>query len=195
MSAEEARPIEDVDSEAESADDAVSDRSPRRRLPRLRVDVGPALWVLAIVASVALLVALTYSQLLPDRRTNEAAGASAMSAASDGMTAVLSYSWDTMQKDFSTAKSHLTSDFTAQYDQYIRQAVGPYAQQKGMKTSAVVTKKALSGLQPDSAQVLLFINQTTTSLENPAPVQTASSVMVNLSKVDGKWLISSFNPA
>ena len=179
MTAEEARPIE----------------APRRRLiPRGRVKVGPALWTLAVVASVALLVTLAWIWLLPDRRTDEGADQSAMTAAADGMTAVLSYSWDSMQRDLATAKSHLTTEFTAQFDQYIHQAVGPYAQQKGMKTTAVVTRKGVSKLQPDSAEILLFINQTTTSLDNPAPVQTASSVLVNLSKVDGKWLISSFTP-
>lgn len=188
MTAKDPRPIEDVESES-------TDAAPRRRLmERVRPNIGPASWIVAVVASLALLGGLVYTQLLPDRQTNGAAGQTAMTAASDGMTAVLSYSWDTMQRDLASARSHLTSDFTAQFDQYIHQAVGPYAQQKGMKTSAVVTRKAVSKLQPDSAQVLLFINQTTTSLDNPAPVQTASSVMVNLAKVDGKWLISSFNP-
>ncbi len=40
----------------------------------------------------------------------------------------------------------------------------------------------------------MFVNQTTTSQDNPYPVQAASSVMVTLTKVNGAWLISAFEP-
>jgi Mce-associated membrane protein len=42
--------------------------------------------------------------------------------------------------------------------------------------------------------VLVFLNQTTTSKENPNGSFTASSVKVGLNKVDGSWLISAFDP-
>ena len=50
----------------------------------------------------------------------------------------------------------------------------------------------MSELQPNLAVVLVFVNQNTTSKENPDGV--ASSVKVSLNKVDGTWLISSFDP-
>jgi len=40
----------------------------------------------------------------------------------------------------------------------------------------------------------VFVNQTTTSRERPDASQSASSVMVSLTKVDGRWLISAFDP-
>ena len=42
--------------------------------------------------------------------------------------------------------------------------------------------------------VLVFVNQTTTSKENPDGAFAVSSVKVSLNKVDGTWLISSFDP-
>jgi Mce-associated membrane protein len=42
--------------------------------------------------------------------------------------------------------------------------------------------------------VLLFVNQSTQSKDRPEPTLTSSSVVVTLSKADGKWLISLFNP-
>jgi Mce-associated membrane protein len=42
--------------------------------------------------------------------------------------------------------------------------------------------------------VLVFINQTTTTSDKPDPSMTSSSVKVSLTHVDGKWLISSFDP-
>jgi Mce-associated membrane protein len=49
-------------------------------------------------------------------------------------------------------------------------------------------------MHPGSAVVLLYLNQTTTSKENPDGSFTASSVKVGLTKVGNDWLISSFDP-
>ena len=45
-----------------------------------------------------------------------------------------------------------------------------------------------------SATVLVFINQTTTSKENPDGSFAASAVKVGLKKINDTWLISSFDP-
>jgi hypothetical protein len=41
--------------------------------------------------------------------------------------------------------------------------------------------------------VMVFVDQTTT-IGNDAPTQSTSSVRVSLDKVDGRWLISQFDP-
>jgi Mce-associated membrane protein len=46
---------------------------------------------------------------------------------------------------------------------------------------------------PNHEVVLVFVNQTTI-LGNSAPAYTASSVRVMLDKIDGRWLISGFDP-
>lgn len=156
--------------------------------------VLPALLALLVAASLALLGALFYFMYLPDRDTDAAAAKAAISAASEGTVAVLSYSPDTLDRDFSSAKSHLTGDFLSYYDQFTRQIVAPAAKQKSVKTTAVVLRAALSDLRPGSADVLLFVNQSTQSKDRPEPTFTSSSVSVKLTKAHGKWLISSFNP-
>jgi Mce-associated membrane protein len=52
----------------------------------------------------------------------------------------------------------------------------------------------VSELHPDSAVVLVFINQNTTSKENPDGAFAASAVKVGMKKIDGAWLISAFDP-
>lgn len=42
--------------------------------------------------------------------------------------------------------------------------------------------------------VLVFIHQATTTKDRPEPVLTTSSVRVTLTKVEGSWLISRFEP-
>jgi Mce-associated membrane protein len=49
-------------------------------------------------------------------------------------------------------------------------------------------------MHPDSAVVLVFINQSTVSADRPEPALTSSSVLVTVTKASDKWLISSFSP-
>jgi Mce-associated membrane protein len=47
--------------------------------------------------------------------------------------------------------------------------------------------------KPDHAVVLVFVNQTVV-VGQDAPSDTASSVRVTLDKINGRWLISKFDP-
>ena len=115
-------------------------------------------------------------------------------AARDGTVALLSYAPDTLDKDLANAKSHLTGEFLKYYSQFTDQIVAPAAKQKGVKTEATVARAAVSELHPNDATVLVFVNQVTTSKDRPDPALATSSVMVKLTKTDGRWLISEFNP-
>ena len=60
-----------------------------------------------------------------------------------------------------------------------------------MKTTAVVLRAALSGeLHPDSANVLLFVNQTTQSKDRPEPTMTSSSVVAMHD--ESRWEVAYF---
>ncbi len=172
----------------------LKNRSPRK--PGTRSGkIGAAVLTLIVVSSLSVLAGLFWFSYRPDRAVDAEAAKSAITAASDGTIAILSYSPDTLDRDFSTARSHLTGDFLSYYDQFTQQIVAPAAKQKAVKTTAVVLRGALTEFHPDSAIVLLFINQSTQSRDRPEPTTTSSSVLVTLTKADGKWLISQFNPA
>jgi Mce-associated membrane protein len=194
--AEEAPGIEG----AEDADgDAVASGRFKRFAAQLKKrssgKIIPILMASLVVVSVALLAAVYYFYYEPDRETNAAAAKAAISAASEGAVAVLSYSPETLDRDFSSAKSHLTGDFLSYYDQFTSQIVAPAAKQKSLKTTAVVLHAAISGeFRPDSADVLLFVNQSTQSKDRPEPTLSDSSVLVTMKRADGKWLISSLGP-
>jgi Mce-associated membrane protein len=148
----------------------------------------------ALAVSGAVIVWLYLEVYQPDRQSSPAVANTVVKAASAATVAVLSYKPDTAQSDFATAKEHLTGGFLTYYDQFTQQVVAPAVQQKGVRTNATVVQAAISDLQPDSAVVLLFVNQATSSAQNPEPSMTASSVKVGLRKVHGDWLISSFDP-
>lgn len=172
-----------------------SDFQDSTRVGRSRVGiVGIALLAVALVASAGVAAWLYFSQYRPDQQIDAAASKIALDAATNGTVALLSYSPDSLDKDFASAKTHLTGDFLSYYTQFTEQIVTPAAQQKSVKTSASVVRAAVAELHPNSAVVLVFVNQTTTSKENPDGAFAASSVKVSLNKVDGTWLISSFDP-
>jgi Mce-associated membrane protein len=148
----------------------------------------------ALVAAAALTGWMFFSVYKPDRATDAEAMQSAIRAASDGTVALLSYSPDSLDKDFAAAKSKLTGSFLSYYTQFTEQIVAPAAKQKAVKTEAAIVRAAVSEIGPDKAVVLVFINQTTQSKDRPDASFINSSVRVTLQKIDGGWLISSFDP-
>jgi Mce-associated membrane protein len=162
----------------------------RRRLASWRSIVATVL----VVAAVGVAAGLFFFQYRPDRQIDDAAAHQAIGAASDGAVAVLSYSPDNLDRDFAKAKSHLTGDFLAYYNKFTEQIVAPMAQQKHITQTAKVVRAAVLELHPDSAVVLVFLNQTATSKDKPEPLITPSSVRVTLTKVSGSWLISKLDP-
>ncbi|MUL83434.1 MULTISPECIES: twin-arginine translocation pathway signal [unclassified Mycolicibacterium] len=187
----------EVDATEADAADGSSSAAPeakrgwRQTLTRLWF---PLALVVALIASAALAGWLYFAQFRVDQQTGEAASATVLKAASDGTVALLTYAPDSLDRDFSAAKSHLTGDFLSYYTQFTQEIVAPAAKQKSVKTTAAVVRSAVSEIHPDSAVVLVFVNQATTSSENPNGSFAASAVKVGMSKIDGNWLISSFDP-
>jgi Mce-associated membrane protein len=175
----------DSDAESERGDGSV------RRKGRI---VGAIVLAAALVASAGVTAWLYFKQYRPDQETNPASAAVALDAAKTGTIALLSYSPESLEKDFAAAKSRLTGDFLSYYTQFTEQIVTPAAKQKSVKTSATVVQAAVSDIKPETAEVLVFINQTTVSKENPDGSFAASAVKVGLKKVNGAWLIESFDP-
>ena len=192
--AEEAR-------DADAADTAVDD-SPkrtvreRRGLPRVlrKVKVGPAILVLLLLISGGAAAWMYFNRFQPNQHTDPSVARAVVSAASDGTVAMLSYSPESLDKDFATAKSHLSGDFLLYYTQFTDQIVAPAAREKSLKTTAHVMGAGLSELHPDSAVVLVYVDQTTTSKDMPDPSMSASTVLVSMARVNARWLITKFDP-
>ncbi|GAB3021195.1 hypothetical protein [Mycobacterium bourgelatii] len=126
-------------------------------------------------------------------RETEVVGTEAMRAATEGTIALLSYRPETVVKDLESARGRLTGTFLNAYMQLTHDVVIPGAQQKQISAVATVPGAAPVSATPSHAVVLLFVNQTITVGQDP-PTNTASSVRVTLDKVDGRWLISHFDP-
>jgi Mce-associated membrane protein len=181
----------------------LDDAEPTREDPDSKVDQvasrllahwGSILLTTSVVAALALTACLFVLQYRPDREIDDAAARRAIQAASDGAVAALSYSPENMDHDFDRARSHLTGDFLAYYDKFTKEFVIPMVKEKQLRQTASVLRAAVSDLGPNSAVVLVFLNETTTGKDKPQPLITPSSVRITLTKVHGSWLISKLDP-
>jgi Mce-associated membrane protein len=181
---------------APSVDESRFDRTAAvdRVASRILVHWRSILLTASVIAALGLAACLFVVQYRPDRQLDDAAAQQAIRAASDGAVAALSYSTESMDRDFARARSHLTGDFLAYYDKFTKEIVIPTVQQKHLAQTAAVLRAAVSELEPNSAVVLVFLNETTTGKDKPQPLITPSSVRITLTKVSGSWLISKLDP-
>src|ERR1700722_12943135 len=208
MNSESESPLEDAETahgdpdsqstgtEAASAGESRPDRAATldRVASRFLAHWGSILLAASVVAAVALTACLFVLQYRPDRQLDDAAARRAIQAASEGAVAALSYSSENMDRDFARARSHLTGDFLAYYDKFTKEIVIPTVQQKHLVQTASVLRAAVSELEPNSAVVLVFLNETTTGKDKPQPLITPSAVRITLTNVGGSWLISKLDP-
>jgi Mce-associated membrane protein len=175
---------------AEAAADAAEapvERGSRFSWTRLLVVALPAL---------ALILALGVGYLKwldGTARESRAAAEASVRAASESTIAILSYKPETVDRELKAAAERLTAGFRQQYTQLVNDVVAPGAKQQHISAVATVPAAASVSATGKHAVVLVFVDQTTT-IGNDAPTQTTSSVRVSLEKVDGRWLISQFDP-
>ena len=184
----------EVDESVTETDESAQGKQTRRRKIAVPVRVAPLVLVLLLLVSGGLAAWLYFTEYRPDMQTDPAAAQTVVTAAREGTVALLSYKPETLDQDFTTAKSHLTGDFLNYYEKFTREIVTPAAKEKAVTTTAQVVGAAASELHPDSAVVLVFVNQATTSKDRPDPSMSASTVLVSLTKANGRWLITNFEP-
>ena len=194
--APDVKPTEGIENDkavTETDESPQGKQAPRRKIA-VPLKVAPVILVLLLLVSGGLAAWLYFTVYQPDEQTDAAAGQAAVTAAREGTVAILSYKPETLDQDFTTAKSHLTGDFLNTYENFTRQVITPAVKEKAVTTTAQVVGAAASELHPHSAVVMVFVNQTTTSKDRPDPAMSASTVLVSLTKAHGRWLITDFQP-
>ena len=128
------------------------------------------------------------------RRDAVLAGADAAQAARDSVAAILSYQPATAQQSLAAAaQDRLTGTFLDEYTQLIKTVVVPDAVGKRITAAAKVPAAAVVSANARHAVLLAYVDQTMT-VGSAAPTQTNSAVRVTMDNVDGRWLISGFDP-
>lgn len=126
-------------------------------------------------------------------RASEVARVESVQAAKDSTIAMLSYQPDSVEADLAAAQDRLTGDFRDAYIELTSEVVIPGAKEKRISTVASVSAAASVTATPNHAVVLVFVNQSAI-VGRDAPTDTASTIRVTLDQVEGRWLISGFDP-
>ncbi|WP_099038022.1 hypothetical protein [Mycobacterium neglectum] len=139
-------------------------------------------------------VASDYGALPPvASEQNPSPAMDSIAAAKESTIQMLSYKPDTVEQQLNGARDLLTGEFRDSYTSLINDVVIPGAKQQQISAVASVPAAASVSADPTHAVVLVFVNQTVVVGQDP-PSDTASSVRVTMEKVDGRWLISEFEP-
>ncbi|WP_231972125.1 hypothetical protein [Mycobacterium sp. E3251] len=187
---DEATPEGAVDIDETSDDQPDTRTRERRPIPWSRV------LAYGVLPGLALLLTLTagYFKWVTASADDVArARTEVVKVAGDDAVALLSYKADSVDKDLAAARERLTGDFKDAYTELTRQVVIPGAKEKHITAAAKVAAAAPVSVTSNHAVALLFVNQTVTVGEG-APTDTQPVVRVTLDKVNGRWLVSHFDP-
>jgi Mce-associated membrane protein len=197
--AEDSAPAMSQDIEPSAEDETAQEESAADEADSAR-EGRPIAWsrVLAygVLPGLALLLALAAGYFKwADGSSNEVALARSESVrvASEDAVALLSYRADSVDKDLGAASERLTGNFKDAYSALIREVVIPGAKEKHISAVAKVNAAAPVSATANHAVVLLFLNQSVT-VGDGVPTDTSPVVRVTLDKVNGRWLVSHFDP-
>ncbi|MDP7707319.1 hypothetical protein [Mycobacterium sp. TY815] len=188
--------LEDVKDRDESADEPITDDEPDDAAGGRKIAWSRVV-AYGLLPALALLLALTagYFKWVAVSGTDVArARTESMRVASEDAVAMLSYNPDTAEKQLTAARDRLTGDFKDAYTALTRQVVIPGAKEKRISAVAKVNAAASVSATAEHAVVLLFVDQTVTIGDGGAPTDTQPVIRVTLEKVDGRWLVSHFDP-
>ncbi|GAB2960158.1 hypothetical protein LWP59_05820 [Amycolatopsis acidiphila] len=152
---------------------------------------------LCVLGVIALLLAGgvgVVAYLRQQQTTAMDARGAATDAARSEITTILSYNYQTFDRDLMNATELLTGDFQQQYRDLMTGTVRTAALDQQTVTNASVARSSVISATPASVETLIFVNQTTTSKASQGPQLSGSRVQVTMTKVGDRWLISHLTP-
>ncbi len=156
----------------------------RRRLPRV-----PLRGLVAAVVVAVLLVGWLALRLRDDRAAT-VAREEAVAAARLHAPEILSYDYRHLDQDFAKAQADLTGKFKEDYARTTITVVKPVAVDNKAVVEARVVAASTIWARPGEAQVLLFVNQQTTTAKTKGPRVDLNRVRMTLEKTKRGWLVS-----
>ncbi|HUB56925.1 MAG TPA: hypothetical protein VMB04_17420 [Mycobacterium sp.] len=125
-------------------------------------------------------------------RNTDLARSESVAAARDSTVALLTFRFDTVDRDVAAARQRLTGKFRDAYTQRTQEELIPNAKAQRVSATAVVPGAASESATHNHAVVLVFVNQTI-KIGDSTPADAVSSVRVTLDKIGERWLVSDFD--
>jgi Mce-associated membrane protein len=146
----------------------------------------------ALVAAVVVAVLLVgwLALRLRDDRAAAVAREQAVAAARLHAPDILSYDYRHLDQDFAKAQEKLTGKFKEDYARTTVNVVKPVAVDNKAVVEARVVAASTIWARPGEAQVLLFVNQQTTTAKTKGPRVDLNRVRMTLRRTERGWLVS-----
>ncbi len=171
---------------------------PTQRVPSGRN--GPSWPVVAVLGVVALALVLTAAWLglatwdyreVRDQDAVDEAARTAPAAAERASAAILSYDYGSLDADEKAAERYMTPAYRKQYADTFDRLVRPNAAKVRAKVQAEVKASGVAHADADRVNVLLYVNQSTTSTANSGRPQVAlNRVQLSMVRQGGTWLVN-----
>jgi len=153
------------------------------------IALGIGTLVLVVVTAFCGLVWWSY----PDVRSQDqvdAAEQEAPAAAERAAATILSYDYTTLDTDEKAAERYMTPAYAKEYANTFDKLVRPNAPKLRAKVQASVRSSGVANATADRVQVLLFVNQSTSSTATGTSPQTAlNRVQMTMVDRNGTWLV------
>ena len=177
------RPARVIPPRSSPAGDAAADRE-RPRWARPAAWAGLALSLVALAVSLLMWVEAGRAA---DRRDGTRA---ATAAARSAVESMLSYSYKTFDQHTADVEKLLTGSFREEFAKGAGQNVKPLAVQNQAVVQARAGEVGVMSASDNTVRVLAFVDQTTTSAKLDRPQLDQNRVILTMTKVDGRWLVS-----
>lgn len=151
----------------------------------------------AISVVLVAVLAIAACALLWIRRDGDAlesARADAIAMAPALVEDLLTYTSEMVDSDLAAGAGAATGTFKDEFVEFAATTVAPQSKAQGISTSARVVDVGLLGAMFDRVELLMFVDQITTSFAQPAPASSSSRVKVTVERVDDRWLVSELTP-
>ena len=168
--------------------------------PVTAVRGGPSWPVVAVLGVVALALVLTAAWLglatwdyreVRDQDAVDEASRTAPAAAERASAAILSYDYGSLDADEKAAERYMTPAYRKQYADTFDRLVRPNAAKVRAKVEAEVKASGVAHADADRVNVLLYVNQSTTSTANSGQPQVAlNRVQLSMVRQGGTWLVN-----
>jgi Mce-associated membrane protein len=161
-----------------------------RLRPSLSWLAGPPVAVLCVAVLLAMVLVGWLALRLREDSAATAARGQVLAAARVHAPVILSYDYRRLDRDFAKAQALLTGRFKEDYGRTTARVIKPVAAGNKAVVDADVAAVSAIWVRSDQAQVLLFVNQKTTTAKTRGPRVDLNRVRMTLQKADGRWLVS-----
>lgn len=167
-----------------------SDTAPAGWRAGLRSAEGHPPWaVVAAALGLALVCLVTVIALILTRpAVDDELRDSALVAARTYTTSLTTYDHRTLDEDVERVRRVATGEFATEYDATIEQLRQQLVTTQAVSTGTVVGA-GIESVDPDSATVLVAVNQTIVSAEAPEPRSETNRLRMVLVRQDGSWRV------